>query len=320
MGMRGLGQITELSQIALPNIGVITNIGMSHIEADSLGSRDRIAMAKSELISSLPPDGIAVINADDVYADFLRDQSTAKVVTFGFHKNADFRLTDVSYVNNGLPIFRVNDVLINLRVVGVHHVRNAVATCAVASYFGITPQEVAEQLTWFTPPRSRGDHIALLQNIDILDDTYNAAPDSVRAALETLDVMSNFDIMANKNCSKRRMVAILGDMAELGKFSLECHQFVGEKVKELAIDLLITVGKEAERYAEIKKGGRLVPVASSIVKFRTVEEANAEVPSLLQQGDIVLIKGSRVMEMERLVKALETFYGTHPVVPLHRSR
>jgi UDP-N-acetylmuramoyl-tripeptide--D-alanyl-D-alanine ligase len=288
MAMRGVGQIARLAEIARPTVGVITNIGLSHIEL--LGSRQAIASAKAELLESLPAGGTAILPADDEHFAFLRDRCPCAIISFGITKAADFRATDITFSDEGAPRFRVNGVAFALRAAGVHHVINATAACATAVALGVSLEEVAAQLETYHAPPMRMEVLTTFDDVTVLNDTYNAAPDSMRAALETLDLLAS--------TRGRRAVAVLGDMKELGDFSREAHRYVGEIARGSHIDLLVAVGKEAEEIGHAF-GGKNIRV------FPDTDSAIEELNHLVQRGDIVLVKGSRAMGMERLVEAIQ---------------
>jgi UDP-N-acetylmuramoyl-tripeptide--D-alanyl-D-alanine ligase len=292
MGMRALREIERLTEITHPTIGVITNVGMSHIER--LGSRFNIARAKREIIEGLPQQGIAVLPADDDYADFLLEfaRSHYRVITFGVHKPADFRATDITFSPEGAPSFKINDQPFRLSAPGAHHVINATVACAVASTQGIPLDAVAKALEHFQSPAMRMETINAANGITVLNDAYNAAPDSMRSALETLAMLGT---------SGRRKVAILGEMRELGEFSLEAHRYVGERVAEAKVGLLVTVGPAAE---EIARAASEELSSLQAVSYSDTDSAASEAGALLEPGDIVLVKGSRAMEMEKVVRAI----------------
>lgn len=289
LAMRGPGQIDWLAEIARPQIGVITNIGLSHVEL--LGSREGLADAKAELLDHLPTDGAAILNADDDFVDFLRDRCPCRVVTFGVKRPADYRAVDLHFAPDGTSRFTVNGASIMLNAPGVHHVINACAACAVADALGISLPDTAASLAEFKTPAMRMESINRADGTTILNDTYNAAPDSMRSALETLRLLAG----------GRRTVAVLGDMRELGDFSEEAHRYVGEVAGDSDLDLLITVGTGAMQIAAAAER-ELTP--DHVVSSPDTETAVREVPTLVQPGDIVLVKGSRAMEMEKIVRAL----------------
>ncbi len=289
MAMRGAGQIAWLADVARPRIGVITNIGLSHIEL--LGSRENIAAAKAELLDAVPPDGLAILNADDEYCDFLRSKCHCPVVTFGVQNDAGFRAADARFTDSS-STFRVNGIEFRINATGVHHVINACAACAAASHLGIALHDVAAQLETFQAPAMRMESTTRTDGTTILNDTYNAAPDSMRAALETLRLLAG---------GRRRAVAVLGDMRELGEYSRDAHRYVGETAGDAGIDLLVTVGEAAAGIADAAYE-RLGP--AKIERYADTLTAADQIPSLIRPGDLVLVKGSRAMEMEKIVQAL----------------
>lgn len=288
MAMRGPGQIARLAEIARPSVGVITNIGLSHMEL--LGSLQAVASAKAELLESLPPDGIAILPVDDDYFAFLRDRCSCPIITFGVAKPADFRASEPTFSEEGAPRFRINGVEVSLRAPGVHHVVNAAAACAAAVALGVSLEEAAAQLETYHAPPMRMEILTTKAGITVLNDTYNAAPDSMRAALKTLSLMAS--------TRRQRAVAVLGDMKELGDFSQEAHRYVGEMARRYNIALLVTVGKEAEEVGRTFGGKKawMFPDTDSAIK---------QIGNLVQRGDVVLVKGSRAMEMERIVEAIQ---------------
>jgi UDP-N-acetylmuramoyl-tripeptide--D-alanyl-D-alanine ligase len=291
MAMRGRGQIAELAEIALPAIGVITNIGISHIEL--LGSRDAIASTKAELLESLPAHGTAIIPADDDYADYLRSRCSCPTRTFGVEKSADFHVTEARFTEEGHPHFRVNGNRMAVPAPGVHHLANVAAACAVADTLGISLEAVAEKLLAFRPPTMRMETLYLPDGSLILNDAYNAAPDSMRAALMTLR------LMAQRRGG--RSAAVLGEMRELGEYALEAHRYVGRIAASERIDLLVTVGEMAKEIGRTAMPGE---EGDRWRAFDTTEEAAARLSALLLPGDCVLVKGSRALQMEKIVAAL----------------
>ncbi len=285
MGMRGPGQIADLCRIASPQAGVVTNIGVSHMEL--LGSREAIAAAKGELLQALPEDGCAILPADDHFAAYLAALCRCRVLTFGLGAAADVRATDVAPGTNGCASFRIDKVPFELSVPGAHHVVNAAAAAAAGLAFGVTLEQAAERLRAYQAPSMRTQVRQVPNGVTIIDDAYNAAPDSMRAALRTLAAMG----------AGRRKVAILGDMKELGDESGAAHRSVGECAEQSGVDLLLTVGTLAE---DIARGATGVQARS----FADTAAATEAVAGLIEPGDIVLVKGSRAMEMERIVARL----------------
>jgi UDP-N-acetylmuramoyl-tripeptide--D-alanyl-D-alanine ligase len=235
--MRGAGQIAYLAKVAEPTIGVITNIGPQHIE--QLGSVENIARAKAELVQNLPPDGVAILPADGENASLLRELALCRVVTFGSDENSNFRVSSTRSLSNGHveAEFEIEDKLLKivLPMPGVHNAINAAAALAVANELNVTLQDAAQALQNVEVPGAR---MRLLQlgDITLLDDSYNAGPNSMRAALHTLRDFPD----------AHRRVAILGTMKELGAWSKDEHREIVRLANSCA-DVLIGVGEECAR-------------------------------------------------------------------------
>ena len=292
MGMRGAGQIEYLAKVARPTIGVITNIGPQHIEL--LGSLENIARAKAELIEQLPQDGIAILPSEGDYSELLLQTAQnvgCKIVTFGTSKNADVRISSTRSVNEsvevefltGEPSLLIIDNFI-LPLPGVHNATNAAAALAVAQVLGVNLNEAERALETVDVPGARMK-VRHANDVIILDDCYNAGPNSMRAALETL---------RDWNGAKRR-VAVLGTMMELGDFSEDEHRKLVETANSCC-DFVIGVGAEM-----------CVALQDSQVEnicCEDADEAALRVLSVVQNGDVVLVKGSRSVGLETVVQKL----------------
>lgn len=293
MAMRGRGQIDWLATIARPTIGVITNIGWAHLGL--LGSRDNIALAKCELLHRLPEDGVAVLNADDDYFEFCRRQTSCRVISFGRQRAAMVRAAKVRLHKDGkvrcVVRYRREVVSLQVPVPGLHHLSNALAALAVAVALEVPLAEAAESLQQMQAADKRMQIHHTPKQITVLDDTYNANPASVHAALHTLKRMAN-------GC---RRVVVLGDMLELGDESPQLHREVGREAARIGTDILVAVGDMAEEVVQGAKSTGHVPVCLTFADSRTAAE---NVPRYLQPGDVVLVKGSRALQMEMVVKAI----------------
>lgn len=289
MGMRSMREIAELANIARPTMGVITNIGVSHIER--LGSIFNIARAKRELLEALPESGTSVLPADDSYFRFLANYASAhgKVVSFGLSSQADFQAMNISFTEEGFPKFEIQGTVFELPIIGVHHIINAACAAAVGAECGIELEQAAVALSGYGSPSMRMETIKSPGGLIILNDAYNAAPDSMRSALETLSLAAR----------GRRKVAILGEMRELGDHFESAHRSVGQFAASAEIDLLITVGERATLIAE-----EAAVLAS--VHFATSDEVVRQIDTLLHAGDVVLVKGSRAMQMEKIVEQIRS--------------
>lgn len=297
--MRKKGDIKYLCRIAPPDVAVITNIGTAHIGL--LGSREAIAEAKAEILGDWGIEGdmlrkgfaeVAVLPADDDFFEFLKERAKKEVVTFGFSPNAHVRALECIVQWDG-TVLSVTDgeriVKLNLPVIGEHNARNALAALAVAKVCGIDWEVATSALESFQPPKMRLQRQWLEPpGCWVINDAYNANPDSVKAALKTL-----------KALPASRKVAVLGEMLELGEFHEQGHHEVGQ-VAAGTVDLLVIVGEGAFAIAEGAKSAGMEE--EKIVKFRTLEEAKAKWLNFLLPNDLVLIKASRAVGLERLLE------------------
>jgi len=294
MGMRGAGQIAYLAEIARPTVGIITLIGESHIEL--LGSRDAIAAAKSELFRALgATGGIAVYNAADEYADTLRQAAGKKVVTFAdgsgrIAPSSNFRLMDAVRDGQGWTGHAIGpaNMRLTLRVMSCsrHDLVNALGAVAVAYASGVPASEAAARIESYRPGSMRMEILHGRDGATIISDCYNAAPTSMKAALETLALTE----------AVGRRIAFLGDMKELGDHAAAMHADVVRAASDLGLSEIYVVG---ELFAAVASGGRR--------RFETSVEAAQYAREELGvgKGDIVLVKGSRSMTMELVVDALK---------------
>jgi len=282
MGSRGVGHIRYLADVAPPRIGVVLNIGAAHVE--SFGSLEGTALAKGELVEALPEDGVAILNADDPLVAAMAPRTAARVVTFGESAGADVRATDVTLDERGRAAYTMNGLAVRLSVPGRHQVSNSLAAAAVALQLGLAPAEVAAALGEVgIPSVRRMDVFERADGITVIDDSYNANPSSASAALRALA-----DIAAG-----RRMVAVLGYMAELGDFERSGHEQVGRLAAELGVGRLIAVAGAAP----ILDGAATVADwQGEPVHAADQQAAIAELD--LRPGDVVLVKGSRYRTWE----------------------
>jgi len=286
MGMRGAGQIAELARIAEPTIGVITNIGPQHIEF--LGSLEAIADAKAELLQVLPENGIAIVPDDEKYARIWPQKTRARIVTFGTNESADFRAQNIETQSDGNLAFEIQNPKseiqnLKLALPGAHNASNAAAAIALAHQMEIDLSDAAHALENAVVPGARMK-IARVGGITIIDDSYNAGPDSMRVALETL----------RDYPKANRRVVVLGAMKELGAWSEKEHRNLG--VLSTFADAIFAVGDEAKFIIEAAGRGQW---------FSTAGEAATRVREMVQDGDVVLVKGSRSVGLETVVSALE---------------
>jgi UDP-N-acetylmuramoyl-tripeptide--D-alanyl-D-alanine ligase len=285
MGMRGPGQIAELARIAEPTMGVITNIGPQHIEF--FEGIEGVIGAKAELLQSLGRSSIGIIPANADYSGQLRTQALCRVVTFGSGK-ADYGVQDVQSESDGIAFQILHSqgvVPVSLPLAGSHNAFNAAAALAVAGELGIDLKKAATALQNVDVPGARM-RILRVDGITVLDDSYNAGPDSMRAALHTL-----------QDFTATRHVAVLGAMKELGRWSAEEHRKLGEEAR--FADALFWVGEETCAAHEIAGG----------TWFASAEDAAPVVSQSLNTNDCVLVKGSRSVGLEKITEAIMTLSG-----------
>ncbi|MGQ9516041.1 MAG: UDP-N-acetylmuramoyl-tripeptide--D-alanyl-D-alanine ligase [Anaerolineae bacterium] len=290
MGMYALGEIRQLAQIARPVIGVVTNVGPTHLER--LGSIERIARAKRELVESLPADGFAVLNKDDPLVCAMAECTPARVFYYGLDPSADVWASDIeSRGLEGISFrlhYRGETLHIRIPLLGRHSVHTALAAAAVGLIEGESWEEIVTGL------QDTSAHIRLvatpgMNDSIILDDTYNASPASSLAALNLLAELDG------------RRIAVLGDMLELGDYEEVGHRKVGLRARDVAAKL-IAVGWRARLIAEEALSAGMP--AADVYSVDTNQEAIELLRSIVQPGDIILVKGSRGMKMEEIVAAL----------------
>lgn len=291
MGMDKLGEIDYLANIVKPDIGVITNIGDAHIER--LGSRENIFQAKCELLPHVKQDGLLVLDGDDQLLSTLRGHTPVSAVFFGHGEDMDYRAQITggdgsSYVNCHLTTPHM-DREVCIPALGEHMVYPALIATAVAEQFGLTPDQIEIGIRKFVPTRMRMNVLHRKDDITILDDTYNANPQSMRAAISVL-----------ADSQGEYKAAILGDMLELGPFSPALHAEVGEYLGKVGIQCLIAVGEQSESIAQSAQNSG-VP---EIYYCQNKEEAEAYLPGILRAKSTILIKASRGMKLEELTDKL----------------
>ena len=289
MGTSQFGEIYKLAELAQPNLAVFLNIAPAHLE--NFGSLENVAKAKFELLEKLPGDKPVFMNLDD---QMLRQRASIekhKVISYAIDNQADYQALNVIISGNGHLDFKVKRNSLRLNLLGRHNVYNALAAYAIGDYFKLSPQKISQALQDYHPAHLRME-IQEIRGTKIINDSYNANPASMLAALEALAVSK----------TSGRRIAVLGDMLELGEKSAELHQEVGRKIPQLKIDLLITVGDQAEHLARgaVKNG---MP-AGAIRSLEDKKRAGQYLLSLIKPGDTVLLKGSRGMKMEEILKLL----------------
>ncbi|MBD0743281.1 UDP-N-acetylmuramoyl-tripeptide--D-alanyl-D-alanine ligase [Streptomyces sp. CBMA152] len=296
MGARGIGHIRYLTGLTPPRIGLVLNVGTAHI--GEFGGREQIAEAKGELVEVLPADGCAVLNADDPLVRAMAPRTTARVLLFGEAEDADVRAENVRLTDAGQPSFRLHTPSgcsdVTLRLYGEHHVSNALAAAAVAHELGMPVDEIALALSEAgTLSRWRMEVTERPDGVTVVNDAYNANPESMRAALRALAAMGK----------GRRTWAVLGPMAELGDESLAEHDAVGRLAVRLNVSKLVAVGDREASWLQLGAYNEGSWGEESV----HVSDAQAAVDLLrseLRPGDVVLVKASRSIGLERVALAL----------------
>jgi UDP-N-acetylmuramoyl-tripeptide--D-alanyl-D-alanine ligase len=296
MGVDNLGQTARLCEMVRPTIGIITNIGPDHLEF--FGTMEVSAQAKAEMLDLLPPDGVAILNADDSYYDYLAARARCRVVSFGFSSKADVRATDLKPDGRNGTTFRlllpgaVRRTMVHIRVQGDHNVTNALAAGAVGSILGLPGGVIAQGLSRFRPAAMRSQ-VRVSQGVKLIIDCYNANPASMTAAVRLLA----------QTGAKRKKIAVLGDMLELGPNAAQMHEEVGGFVARHGIDRLVACGPLGRNLAKGAKQAGLDP--SHILEVPDARAAAAAVKTVAKPGDVVLIKASRGMKLELVADALQ---------------
>lgn len=285
-----------LLAIVRPGVGVMTAIGEIPVHVEFFAGKEALAREKAKLVNVLPATGFAILNADDEAVLAMKTQTRAHVITFGFDELADMRITNFEeYFANGEGgvNFKLNYggsfIPVKLKsVLGRSQAYASAAAAVVGLTFGMNLVKVAEALQKYMPPAGRMRLIKGERNTAIIDDTYNASPLATQSALATL-----------KRLEAKRKIAVLGDMLEVGKYTAEAHELVGREAAKIA-EILITVGMRAKFIAEAAEKAGLNRKA--IFSFDNVGEAGRALEEKMRPGDLVLIKGSQGVRMEKIVE------------------
>ncbi|PWI05047.1 UDP-N-acetylmuramoyl-tripeptide--D-alanyl-D-alanine ligase [Streptomyces sp. NWU339] len=304
MGARGIGHIRYLTGLTPPKVGLVLNVGTSHI--GEFGGREQIAQAKGEMVEALPSaeeGGTAILNADDPLVRAMESRTKAKVLLFGETDEADVRAENVRLTDSGQPSFRLHTPSgasdVTMRLYGEHHVSNALAAAAVAHELGMSAEEIALALSeagslsrWRMEVTERPD------GVTVVNDAYNANPESMRAALRALAAMGKAS-----QAKGGRTWAVLGKMAELGDEALAEHDAVGRLAVRLNVSKLVAVGGREAAWLQLGAYNEGSWGEESV----HVSDAQAAVDLLrseLRQGDVVLVKASRSVGLESVAQAL----------------
>ncbi len=303
MGTNTRGEIKRLTQIAVPDIGLITNVGPAHLAG--LGSIDVVREEKSDLFLNMPSSGIAVINLDDKAVTTAAEKWNGQRITFSMSPNADVTVKDIE--KNGVKGVRFNLIIggntqkVEMKIAGLHHVYNAMAAAAAAVAVGIDQKTIAEGLAAFRPFSGRMEMIRLHNGAFLLDDSYNANPASMREALMTLK-----DLKIHHNG-----YVFLGDMLELGEEADEMHRKIGMLIATIGVNALFLQGDFSGVTAAGAAEGGLS--SQNIFFLSDNEKGIVYLREHLKKGDWILVKGSRRMKMEKIAAQICDCFGSDEI-------
>jgi len=292
MGMSGFGEIKGLMDIVHPRVSVMTNIGTSHIEL--LGSRENILKAKMEIFDGMMDGARGVVNADDLLLNKGVEDLTIPIVSYGIQKG-DYRAFDIKTMGQYGIAYTLKEqgreYKVEVPLPGRHNIYNSLAAVAVGRIFGMDFEDIVEGLKSVEKEKMRLNIYTISSNIKIINDAYNASPDSMKAALDVLDEIA-----------VGRKIAVLADMLEMGSFAEEWHREVGGYVVDSEVDILVTVGDDS-RFIGYDAQDRGMN-SGCIYHFSNKEEAGQLLDNLVEDNDTILFKGSRGMRMEELASRL----------------
>lgn len=306
MGADKIGDIAYLTGFVKCYAGIVTAVGEIPVHVEFFQSADQVAKEKAGLVQGLDKDGWAILNYDDERVRSMARKTSAKIFTYGFSEQADLhasnfeqRLDNLSEATLSFKVdYQGSNVPIRLRhIYARHQVYSILAGVAAGLIFKMNLVEIAEALKKYEPPAGRLHLIRGIKNTWLIDDTYNSSPSSSLGALELLEKMSN----QNSDGDPGRKIVAFGDMLELGSFTEEAHRKVGARAAQVA-DILLAVGEKSIFMAdEAKKNGL---AKENVWYFASSEEAGRELQDLIKDGDIILVKGSQSIRMEKIVKEL----------------
>ncbi len=300
MGMNAPGEIDRLTTIARPDVGLITNVTAAHLER--LHTIEAVAEAKGELFAAMAPEATAIVNAEDPLVVRMAKRHRGPRITFGMQNDADVRFLHME--SDDLQSMRVRfaaagrEIAAQLAVPGAHNVMNMLAAVGIGIALGVDPEEAAGRIEDFHPMAMRFERVQLSNGVCVINDSYNANPESMRAAFRTVGAARRAG----------RFVAALGEMLELGAAAEELHRQVGGDAARLGVEELLACGSHAAALAD---GARAAGLDAE--RVRVLPDAEAIAPLLeaeLAAGDILLVKGSRGVRMERVVDHLKRRIGT----------
>ncbi|GIU82921.1 MAG: UDP-N-acetylmuramoyl-tripeptide--D-alanyl-D-alanine ligase [Acidobacteria bacterium] len=290
-------EIARLCRITPPDVAVVLNVLPVHIE--HLGSIENIAKAKAEIVEGMKPGGVAILNADDFRVSAMRSLSKGETITYGIERSAEVMAEEISFGGFGKTTFTLKlpsgSAKVNFPLDGKHNVMNALAASAVGYVFGMSAEEIAEALSKVTAPEQRGEILRFEKGFVVVNDSYNSNPDALLSMVKT--------IVENGKNAKRKIV-MAGEMMELGTEAEKIHYEVGKKITESGVDFLVGVGSLAKRLIEGAKEAGLKEVEF----FEDSEKAGDYILGEVKEGDLILVKGSRSVRMEKIVEKLRSHF------------
>ncbi|MDF2520324.1 MAG: UDP-N-acetylmuramoyl-tripeptide--D-alanyl-D-alanine ligase [Clostridia bacterium] len=293
MGMNSLGEIETLADIVRPETGIISNVGTAHIE--KLKSRDNILKAKMEIFTYFDRNGTAILNGDNDMLSKVADKQY-KILRFGLNEGNDCRAVNiVEKGEEGIEfdvLYQGQKEAYHVPIPGIHNVYNALSAICIGKLYNISSSQIQSGLLNFKPSKMRMEIFTGRHDTKIINDVYNANPDSMMAAISALASME----------TQGRRVCIFGDMFELGEYSKEGHESVGAFAAEKEIDVIAAVGKMADYV--IKGAARIKKEDMKLISYSSNQEVIDNMENIVQSQDIILIKGSRGMNMENIVESL----------------
>ena len=283
MGMNHFGEISLLTNIAKPTMCIITNIGTAHI--GNLGSRENILKAKLEILEGLEENGAVIVNNDNdlLHEWSIQNKKEYNIYTYGIENKSNYIATDIK--EEETTKYSINNMEAENLVAGKHFIYNALSAYAVGDILGIDKNKIIQGIKNFKLSSKRMDILTIKKNIKVINDSYNASFDSMKAALETIKK------------ENRRKIAVLGNMLELGEFSEELHTNLGDEVLKNNIDILITVGEYAKHIAKRAKSLGM----DNILMFDNIENASRYLKEIMKEGDIILLKASNSMNFSKIL-------------------
>lgn len=293
MGMSGFGEISRLTSIARPDIAVITNIGLSHIE--KLGSRQNILKAKMEILEGLRADGLVILNGDDKLLYGMKGLLRHRTVFYGMEEGMNYQAYNIKTAGEHGTHFEIalgnKEYTVHVPVPGIHNVYNALAAIAAGTELKLSPEKIIKGIAEFSPGKMRLNIIQGKQ-LKVINDAYNASPQSMEAAINVLKDIGNIG----------RTIAVLGDMLEMGEWAHKAHKDVGRYAVSKGVDYIVTVGPDGRNIAcgAIEAGAS----RDRVFSFEKNAEVNKFLGGFVRQDDVILVKGSRGMKMEEIVEHL----------------